>query len=146
MSDLHKGKIYLFSNPSWNNLKKIGVAKNTNERIKNMQTALPEDIQVLYESEELIDKFFYEYYISKILYKFRYRPDREFYEIETEYFIKIIEAINIINKLYDCKEKLKEFIRNFDNKYYQKRFFIKNVINKCDKKRSVKKQLFVCTL
>ncbi len=132
MKNLHKGKIYLLSNPSWSNLKKIGVAKNINDRIKNMQTALPDDIRILYESEELIDKFFYEYYISKLLYKFRYRTDREFYDIEIEYFIKIIETINVINKLYDCEEKLKEFIKNFDNKYYQKRF--------------IKREIFVCTL
>ena len=103
-----------------------------------MQTGLPEDIIILYESIDLIDKFFYEHMLSKILYKFRYRKDREFYEIETNDFIQLISTIEIMNRLYDTEEKLLEFIKQFDNEYYRKRFGCKKIF--------VKKELYVCTL
>ena len=57
---LHNGKLYLLSNSSWNHLKKIGVAEHPISRIKSMQTGLPEDIIILYESIDLLDKFFYD--------------------------------------------------------------------------------------
>ena len=60
MVKLHNGKLYLLSNLSWNHLKKIGVAENPTSRIIPMQTGLPEDIVILYESIDLIDKFFYD--------------------------------------------------------------------------------------
>ena len=134
---LHNGKLYLLSNSSWNHLKKIGVAENPNSRIKPMQTGLPNDICILYESNTLIDKFFYEYMLSKILYKFRYRKNREFYSIETNDFIQLVSTIEIMNRLYNTEEKLLEFIEQFDNEYYKKRFGYKNI---------VKKGLFVCTI
>jgi hypothetical protein len=149
---LHKGKLYLLSNTSWNTLKKIGVAEFPISRIKSMQTGLPEDIIILYESIDLIDKFFYDsksvhnllykscddHMLSKILYKIRYRKDREFYEIETNDFIQLISTIEIMNRLYDTEEKLLEFIKQFDNEYYRKRFGCKKIF--------VKKELYVCTL
>ena len=129
---LRNGKLYLLSNTSWNNLKKIGVAQNIQLRIKTLQTGLPNDISILYESDTLVDKFFYEYLLSKILYKFRYRKDREFYEIETNDFIQFISTIEVMNKLYNTEEKLIDFIEQFDNEYYKKRFG--------------KKELYVCTI
>jgi hypothetical protein len=54
-----------------------------------MLTGLPEDIVILYESIDLLDKIFYEHLLSKILFKFRYRTNREFYEIETNDFIQL---------------------------------------------------------
>ena len=130
---LHNGKLYLLSNLSWNKLKKIGVAENTQSRIKTMQTSLPHDISILYESNTLIDKYFYEHLLSKILYKFRYRLDREFYEIETNDFIQFISTIEVMNNLYNTEEKLIDFIEHFDNEYYKKRF-------------GSKKGLYVCTI
>ena len=130
---LHNGKLYLFSNPSWNNLKKIGSSENPHSRIKTMQTGLPDDILILYENDTLIDKFFYEHLLSKILYKFRYRKDREFYEIETNHFIQFISTIEVMNNLYNTEEKLIDFIEHFDNEYYKKRF-------------GSKKGLYVCTI
>jgi hypothetical protein len=136
---LHNGKLYLLSNSSWNHLKKIGVAEHPISRIKSMQTGLPDDICILYESIVLLDKFFYEHMLSKILFKFRYRTNREFYEIETNDFIQLVSTIEIMNRLYDTEEKLLEFIKQFDNEYYKKRFGYKNKI-------IVQKGLYVCTL
>ena len=139
MVKLHNGKLYLLSNSSRNHLKKIGVAENPSSRIIPIQTGLPDDIFILYESNTLIDKFFYEHLLSKIHFKFRYRKNREFYEIETNDFIQLISTIEIMNRLYDTEEKLLEFIEQFDNEYYKKRFGYKNKI-------VVKKGLYVCTL
>ena len=97
-----------------------------------MQTGLPDDIQITYESETLIDKYFYEYFLSKILFKYRYRKDREFYEIDNDTFIQLTKTIELINKMNDTEEKLLDFIKNFDNEYYKRRFN--------------KKPLYVCTL
>jgi hypothetical protein len=132
MTKLYKGKIYLLSNPLYNGLKKIGVSNNTKIRINTMQTGLPDDIQILCESETLIDKYFYEYFLSKILFKYRYRKDREFYEIDNDTFVQLTKTIELINKMNDTEEKLLEFIKNFDNEYYKRRFN--------------KKPLYVCTL
>lgn len=122
MTKLYKGKLYLLSNPLWNNLKKVGVAENPTERIQHMQTGNPDDIQILYESETLIDKYFFEYLLSKILYKYRYRQDREFYDIEPSEFIQLTKTIELINRMNNSEEKLLEFIKNFDNEYYKRRF------------------------
>ena len=134
MTKLYKGKLYLLSNPLWNNLKKVGVAENPTERIQHMQTGNPDDIQILYESETLIDKYFFEYLLSKILYKYRYRQDREFYDIEPSEFIQLTKTIELINRMNDTEEKLLDFIKNFDNEYYKRRF------------NKNKKTLYVCTL
>lgn len=132
MTKLYKGKLYLLSNPLYNGLKKIGVINNIKNRLKTMQTGLPDDIEILYESETLIDKYFFEYLLSKILYKYRYRKDREFYDIESSEFIQLTKTIELINKMNDTEEKLLDFIKNFDNEYYKRRFN--------------KKPLYVCTL
>ena len=43
-----------------------------------------------------------------------------------------------MNRLYNTEEKLLEFIKQFDNEYYRKRFRYKKIF--------VKKELYVCTL
>lgn len=131
---LHKGKIYLLSNSScWKTLKKIGVSENPSERIKQLQTGLPDDIQIMYESDIFVDKYFYEHLLSKILFKYRYRKDKEFYNIEINDFIQLTTTMEIINKMNDTEDKLMEFIKNFDNEYYNRRF------------KKIKNRLFVCT-
>ena len=70
--------------------------------------------------------------MSKILFKYRYRKDREFYEIDNDTFIQLTKTIELINKMNDTEEKLLDFIKNFDNEYYKRRFN--------------KKPLYVCTL
>ncbi len=121
---LHPGKIYLLQNDLWQlkNLKKIGVAKDTGKRKVSLETALPDPINILYESEILQDKFFYENLLSKLLFKYRYKSNREFYQIELNDFISISNTIETINKLYNSPELLLEFICNYDTEYYNKRF------------------------
>ncbi len=154
---LHPGKIYLLENELWQtkNLKKIGVAKDTEKRKVSLETALPDPINILYESEILQDKFFYEYLLSKMLYKYRYKSNREFYQIDTKDFVSITNTIETINKLYNSSELLLEFIYNYDNEYYNKRFgkkiLIENVkeikkLNYCYSLNKKKKQkLFIDT-
>jgi hypothetical protein len=126
----HPGRIYLLENELWQtkNLKKIGVSKNTEKRKVSLETSLPDPINILYESKILEDKFFYEYLLSKLLFKYRYALNREFYEIELKDFITIIQSIDTLNKLYNTPELLREFICNYDREYYNKRFGKENPI------------------
>jgi hypothetical protein len=128
MTKFYQGKIYLLSNDLWDhiNVKKIGVAEDTNDRVKTLSTALPTQINILYESSTLIDKFFYEHMLSKLLYKYRYNNHREFYDINIDDFKNIIISIETINKLYDTPELLDAFIHNYDYNYYKNRFSYKH--------------------
>ena len=124
MKKLHEGKIYLLSNSLWDtmNLKKIGVAIDPEDRIKTLSTSLPTEINILFQTSDLIDKFFYEHMLSKLLYAYRYVKNREFYQIELNDFNNIISSIETINKLYNSEESLLEFIENYDREYYDRRF------------------------
>jgi hypothetical protein len=139
---LHPGKIYLLENELWQtkNLKKIGVAKDTEKRKVSLETALPDPINILYESEILQDKFFYEYLLSKLLFKYRYKSNREFYQIDTTDFISISNTIETINKLYNSSELLLEFIYNYDTEYYNQRFGKKILIENKKKNYSFTKK------
>jgi len=124
MKKLYQGKIYLLGNDLWNtmNLKKIGVAIDPEDRIKTLSTSLPTEINILFQTSDLIDKFFYEHMLSKLLYAYRYVKNREFYQIELNDFNNIISSIETINKLYNSEESLLEFIENYDREYYDRRF------------------------
>ena len=124
MSKLFRGKIYLLGNDLWNtlNLKKIGCAEDPEDRIKTLSTSLPTEINILCKTTYLIDKFFYEHMLSKLLYAYRYVKNREFYQIELNDFNNIISSIETINKLYNSEESLLEFIENYDRDYYDRRF------------------------
>ena len=124
MKKLYEGKIYLLSNSLWDtmNLKKIGVAMDPEDRIKTLSTSLPTEINILFQTSDLIDKFFYEHMLSKLLYAYRYVKNREFYQIELNDFNNIISSIETINKLYNSEESLLQFIENYDREYYNRRF------------------------
>jgi hypothetical protein len=141
MSKLYEGKIYLLSNSLWDtmNLKKIGVAIDPEDRIKTLSTSLPTEINILHQTTDLIDKFFYEHLVSKLLYKYRYVKNREFYQIELNDFNNIISSIETINKLYNSEESLLEFIENYDKEYYNKRFCKKETGYIQSKKNKYKK-------
>ena len=127
MQKLYEGKIYLLSNSLWDtmNLKKIGVAIDPEDRIKTLSTSLPTEINILFQTSDLIDKFFYEHMLSKLLYAYRYVKNREFYQIELNDFNNIISSIETINKLYNSEESLLEFIENYDREYYNRSFYKK---------------------
>ena len=152
MTKLQSGHIYLLANALWDSieLKKIGVSNDTQIRIKGLSTALPDEINKLFESNILIDKYFYEHMVSKMLYKYRYSSNREFYKIDIEDFKKIITMVETINRLYNDEESLLEFIKNYDLEYYKRRFnrnseYIKrDIINKVIKRK--KQSLYVCTV
>jgi len=152
MKKLHEGKIYLLSNSLWDtmNLKKIGVAIDPEDRIKTLSTSLPTEINILFQTSDLIDKFFYEHMLSKLLYAYRYVKYREFYQIELNDFNNIISSIETINKLYNSEESLLQFIENYDREYYKQRFNSKKCSAECGyirmKKRSCKrKSIFIKT-
>jgi hypothetical protein len=122
MTKLKKGYIYFIKNNFWNNLKKIGVSQNVNNRIKSLNTACPEPIEILYITKELVDKYYYEHIISKYIYKYRYNANREFYNITGDEFNIIIKFIELMNNIYDTEDKLLEYIKLNDTSYYKMRF------------------------
>jgi len=117
-----KGYIYFIKNNFWNNLKKIGVSHNVNNRIKSLNTACPDAIEILYITKELIDKYYYEHIISKYIYKYRYNVNREFYNISEDEFNIIIKFVELMNDIYDTEDKLLEYIKLNDPIYYKTRF------------------------
>jgi hypothetical protein len=133
MTKFKKGYIYLIKNKFWNNLKKIGVSQNVNNRIKSLNTACPENIEILHITNELVDKYYYEYLISKYIYRYRYNNNREFYDIDEKEFIIIINFVELMNKLYDTDDKLLEYIKRNDPIYYKMRY------------SKLKKELFIDT-
>jgi hypothetical protein len=147
MKKLHEGKIYLLSNSLWDtmNLKKIGVAIDPEDRIKTLSTSLPTEINILFQTSDLIDKFFYEHMLSKLLYAYRYVKNREFYQIELNDFNNIISSIETINKLYNSEESLLQFIENYDREYYDRRFCKKETGYIRMKKKSKRRILSVET-
>jgi hypothetical protein len=122
MTKLKKGYIYFIKNNFWNNLKKIGVSQNVNNRIKSLNTACPEPIEILYITKELVDKYYYEHIISKYIYKYRYNANREFYNITEDEFNIIIKFIELMNDIYDTEDKLLEYIKLNDPLYYKMRY------------------------
>ncbi len=124
MTKLYSGSIYLLENVLWStiNLKKIGCSSDPLNRKKTLSTALPDEIIIAHQSTTLTDKYFFEHMLSKLLYKYRYKSNREFYQIELSDYITIINTIETINKLYNTEESLIDFIKNYDQEYYKKRF------------------------
>jgi len=109
------------------------VSENVNNRVKSLNTACPENIEILYVTNELIDKYYYEYLISKYIYRYRYNKNREFYNIDEKEFTIIINFVELMNKLYDTEDKLLEYIKINDPLYYKIRY------------SKIKKKLFIDT-
>ena len=131
MTKLYSGSIYLLENVLWTtiNLKKIGCSSNPLIRKKSLSTALPDEINIAHQSTTLTDKYFFEHMLSKLLYKYRYKSNREFYQIELSDYITIINTIETINKLYNTEESLLDFIKNYDQEYYKNRFELKENVS-----------------
>ena len=89
MSD-YLGSVYVFSNPSMPGLLKVGKSINPEERKKELSSAtgVPEpfeEVAVFPSDDPLRD----EGRGHKILDKYRYKPNREFFRLDPEECIKM---------------------------------------------------------
>lgn len=110
-----------------------------------MQTSLLENCFVIYTTDTLLDTYFYEYLMKKILKKYRVRKDREFFNVHDEEIKEIYETFNYINSIHNTSEKLNWYIENFYPEYLKKRKYVKSETSSSDKPKKKKKCLFVDT-
>ena len=89
------GYIYIMTNPLFgNNVYKIGMTKDLKGRIQAFHTCLPTDTEYVYTKEvnnTLLRKFEQEIHLQ--LQEYRIRPNKEFFNIELNSAIDIIENI-----------------------------------------------------
>lgn len=89
------------------------------KRLSNLQTSLIDNCTVIYTTDVLLDCYFYEYILKKILKDYRVRRDREFYDIEPDEIKDIYESFNSINSILNTEEKLNEYIKNNHPEYFR---------------------------
>ena len=82
----------------------------------------------------------YEYLLKKILKDYKLRKNREFYNITENEIILIYDFFNELNRELNTHDKLLEYIKKTDIKYYKK--IIKKK-DKCNIKR--KKEIYIDT-
>jgi hypothetical protein len=141
------GIIYCIGNISWNQNRKCGRTSQTiNKRLSNMQTSLLENCFVIYTTDTLLNTYFYEYLMKKILKNYRVRKDREFFNVHDKEIKEIYETFNYINSIFDTEEKLNWYIQNFYPEYLKKRNYVKSEFSSSsDKPKRKRKCLFVDT-
>jgi hypothetical protein len=141
------GILYCIGNASWNQIRKCGRTQQTiNKRVSNMQTSLLENCFVIYTTDILLDTYFYEYLMKKILKKYRVRKDREFFNVHDEEIKEIYETFNYINSIYNTPEKFNWYIENFYPEYLKKRKYVKSEFSSSSNKpKRNRKGLFVDT-
>lgn len=118
----NSGYIYVITNESWGDFKKIGVASNVKKRLGSYSTSLPFPVELKLTSDYLIDKFFYEKLTHFFLTNFRYKSNREFFNCSLNDIKIVIEIINNINKEYSNDGLLLDLMKNNESSYYKNRF------------------------
>ena len=116
------GILYCIHNNAWFKYKKLGrTTQPLNKRISNLQTSLLENCQIIYTTDLLLDTYFYEYLLKQLLKKYRFRNDREFFDVSNEEIIEIYNTFNYINSFLNTETKLYDYIINNYPNYLSKR-------------------------
>ena len=108
---MKKGILYAVANINFNRLLKCGKTINLVNRLKSFHTSLPNDCEIVCITNELLNVHFYENYMKKILNEYRFRSNREFFDVTHETIISLYELFNTINNLYNTEEELEEYIK-----------------------------------
>ena len=95
---LMKNFVKFYKNKFWNNLKKIGVSQNVNNRIKSLNTACPENIEILHITNELVDKYYLQ---SDLLYECL-----SFIQAKECALIAVDEILFIVSKYNDTQAEV----------------------------------------
>jgi len=113
------GVIYIFQTPnsSENSLYKIGRTKDLKKRLQSHQSALSNDIEILfyYESENITE---IERCIKALMKKYQYRKYKEVYKININIIKSLIEQCDKIIINTEQKIKLASLINNPEKLYY----------------------------
>lgn len=155
------GILYGMKNPAWFQYKKMGrTSQPIKKRISNMQTSLLENIEVIYTTDILLDTYFYEYLLKKILKDYRIKTNKEMFDVDEVNIKLIFDFFNELNLLLNSEIKLNFYIENQYPEYSKKRKNIKNELSSGDslssnnnistqkkytKNKKIKKGLFVDT-
>lgn len=139
--------MYCIGNVAWRQNRKCGRTSQTiNKRVSNMQTSLLENCYVIYTTNTLLDTYFYEYLLKKILKKYRVRKDREFFDVYDDEIKDIYETFNYINSILNTEEKLNWYIQNQHPEYLKKRKYVKSETSSSNKPKKKKiKYLYIDT-
>lgn len=124
------GILYGMENPAWFQYKKIGrTTQHIKKRISNMQTSLIENINVIYTTDILLDTYFYEFLLKKILKDYRLKTNKEMFDVDIGDIKLIFDFFNKLNLVFNSEKKLHFYIENQYPEYLKKRKSIKTSIS-----------------
>jgi len=91
--DNPQGQVYIIANPAWEGWVKVGMAVDSEDRLKNYQTSSPERDYELFDYEEFDDRRVAESMVHDYLRK-RFKHKNEWFECSAESAMKAIDAIH----------------------------------------------------
>jgi hypothetical protein len=91
--DSPQGQVYIITNPAWEGWAKVGMAVDSEDRLKNYQTSSPERDYELFDYEEFDDRRVAESMVHDYLRK-RFKHKNEWFECSAESAMKAIDAIH----------------------------------------------------
>ena len=109
--DSAEGEVYIITNPAWEGWVKVGMAVDSEDRLKNYQTSSPERDYELFDYEDFGDRRVAESMVHDYLRK-RFKHKNEWFECSAESAMKAIDAIHselhgssmMINDLCDAAD------------------------------------------
>lgn len=139
---MKSGILYALKNKAWDNILKCGsTSTSINKRITNLQTSLIDNCELVYTTEQLVNVSYYEHLLKRILKNYRYRPDREFYDVDYDNIQQIYDFFNEMNETFNTEELLLNYMLTNDKKYYNNKYgkYVNNKITttKIIKEKSV---------
>ena len=91
--DNPQGQVYIITNPAWEGWVKVGMAVDSEDRLKNYQTSSPERDYKLFDYEDFGDRRVAESMVHDYLRK-RFKHKNEWFECSAEAAMKALDAIH----------------------------------------------------
>ena len=109
--DNPQGQVYIITNPAWEGWVKVGMAVDSEDRLKNYQTSSPERDYKLFDYEDFGDRRVAESMVHDYLRK-RFKHKNEWFECSEESAMEAIDAIHselhgsamMLNELCDAAD------------------------------------------
>jgi len=109
--DSPQGQVYIITNPAWEGWVKVGMAVDSEDRLKNYQTSSPERDYKLVDYEDFGDRRVAESMVHDYLRK-RFKHKNEWFECSAKVAMKAIDAIHselhgsamMLNELCDAAD------------------------------------------